>query len=85
METKPQRTSENSNAKIPESTLERIFINAYITEKGYKLESLHELPEGERKQLMIGASRYASAKLAEQETRAHLIKEIHDASQSVTS
>lgn len=85
MDTKPLHAPETNSTEIPDSKLERIFINAYITEKGYKLENLHELPADELKQLMTDASRYASAKLAEMETRAHLIKEIHDASQSVTS
>lgn len=79
-----QDVPEKVIGEIPESKLERIFIDAYITGKGYELDRLHELPEAEYKQLMIDASMYASAKLAELETRAHFVKEIHDASHSVT-
>jgi len=85
MYTKPHENIHKNNEEVPESRLEKIFIEAYITSKGYKLKDLKLLPPDELRQLMVDASIFASAKLAEVETRARLIKDIHDASDSVTS
>lgn len=60
--------------------LEKTLIEAYLKGKGYSLEELKSLPEKEAKQLMKEASTYASGKLAELEDRAHLVRELHDAS-----
>lgn len=76
-----------SPMEAPESSLERMYIEAYLQRKGYTLHSheliLHSigaLPTGEAKRLMTEASAYASIKLTEVETRAHFIEEIHGTS-----
>jgi len=61
----------------PQAVLEGIYIEAYLSSKGYTLQSVQELPEAETKQLMAEASAYASTRLAEVEMRAHLVKDIH--------
>lgn len=68
----------------PEAPLERMYIEAYLQTRGYTLHcgdqplrSLCDLPDDEAKRLMTGASSYASTKLAEVESRAHFVEEIH--------
>lgn len=68
----PDQTSEG-----PQSKLERKYIREFLLGKGFSLESLGELPEEEQRQLMAEASRYASLKLAEVESRAKFRKDIH--------
>ncbi len=71
----------------PEAPLERMYMESYLQRRGYTLHcggqplrSICDLPESEAKRLMTGASAYASTKLAEVETRAHFVEEIHGAS-----
>jgi hypothetical protein len=59
------------------STLERQFINDYLSSQGYRAEDLHLLPNGQRRALLAAASRYASLKLAEIESRSRFIDKIH--------
>jgi DNA-binding transcriptional MerR regulator len=61
----------------PQSALERKYIQEYLQGKGVSLEQFRELPKEERKQLMRAASRYASLKLAEVESRAKFRHDIH--------
>lgn len=61
----------------PQSALERKLIEEYLQEKGFTWESAHALPEEEFHRLMTEACKYASLKLAEVESRAHLRREIH--------
>lgn len=68
----PDQTSEG-----PQSNLERKYIQEFLLSKGFNLESIGELPEEEQHQLMAEASRYASLKLAEVESRAKFRKDIH--------
>lgn len=85
MNTKNQSTGVNADNQMPESKLERILIKSFLLDKGFTAEKISELSEEERKKLMTEASQFASIKLAEVETRAKLIREIHDASDSVTT
>ena len=62
----------------PLAGLERMYIKVYLRGKGHTLQSLHTLPEKEAKRLMTEASLFASTKLAEVETRAQFVQEIHD-------
>ena len=64
----------------PEAALERMYLEEYLHGKGHTLQSLQTLPEEEARRLMVEASSYASTKLAEVETRAHLMEEIHGSS-----
>lgn len=61
----------------PQSALEKNFIIEYLKGKGHRLETLNQLPEEEAKSLMREACRYASLKLAEIESRAHVRESIH--------
>ena len=55
------------------------LIEAYLKGKGYTMDEVKKLPEGEAKRLMTEASTYASSKMAEVEIRAHYMQELHDA------
>lgn len=61
----------------PEAKLATVYIDEYLRSKGQSLESICNLPKEQAKQLMIEASTYAAIKLAEVDTKAHMIKEIH--------
>jgi hypothetical protein len=60
----------------PESALERVLLEEYLTGKGYHLADLSKLPEEQVRELMTEASRYASLKLAQVESTAHFREEI---------
>lgn len=60
------------------ASLEKTFILTYLKSRGHTWESLKELPRDERKQLLRSASIFASSKLAEIETRAKLVRDIHN-------
>ncbi len=71
----------------PDAPLERMYIEAYLQRRGYTLHcgdyplrSICDLSESDAKRLMTSASTYASTKLAEVETRAHFVEEIHGTS-----
>ena len=57
--------------------LERAYIEQYLHGLGYTLETVQHLPDEQAKLLMRAASLYASSRLAEVETRAHLVEDIH--------
>src|SRR5512143_801662 len=59
--------------------LERLLILEYLRNKGYSLDRLRGLPPEESATLMKEASCYASAKLAELESRALFVEEVHKA------
>lgn len=64
-------------AEGPQSALERKYIQEYLNSKGFKIEKLGELPKDEQQNLMREASKYASLKLAEVESRAKFRQDIH--------
>jgi hypothetical protein len=57
--------------------LERAYLEQYLHGLGYSLEMLHELPEAQADELMRAASLYASMRMAEVETRSHLVEDMH--------
>jgi hypothetical protein len=57
--------------------LEQAFIDEFIRLRGRDPATLRELPARERSDLLRNAAAYASAKLAEVESRAHYIHELH--------
>jgi hypothetical protein len=57
--------------------LERACIDEFIRGRGYDPARLHELPAAERDELLKHAAAYAAGKLAEVESRAHYIHELH--------
>ena len=61
----------------PQSTLEKMLIEAFLEGKGYSLEALKQLPAETAHQLMREACSYASMKLAEVESKAQFRQEIH--------
>jgi hypothetical protein len=60
------------------SRLELALINEFVRAQGYDPLKLSDLPEPERTTLLKQASMYASARLAEVESRSHFLDEIHD-------
>jgi len=59
--------------------LEQAFILEFIERQGYTPEDVRTLPAAEADALRKAASSYASARLAEMESRAQYVHEIHDA------
>lgn len=60
----------------PQSILERALIEAYLEKKGVTWSDLTQLPAAEAKQLMIGATQYASLILAQHESTASFREKI---------
>jgi hypothetical protein len=65
----------------PLAQLERAFIEEYLQGRDHPLDDLRELPSEQANALMREASTYASGRLTEVETRAHLVGDLHDASE----
>ena len=65
----------------PHAQLERTLIEEFLNGRGYHLNTLNELPREQANALMKEASVYASGRLTEVETRAHLVGDLHDASE----
>ena len=61
----------------PQAQLERAFIDEYIRLHGYDPESVRLRPEAEVMTLLEAASMFAAGKLAEFESRAHYVHDIH--------
>ena len=60
-----------------QSALERKFIEQYLDSRGYRVGDLKDLPVNISRRLLTEASKYASLKLAEIESRAQFRKRIH--------
>ena len=67
--------------QAPLSGLERTLIDEFVRMRGYDPAHLEGLPHEERDALLKDASMHASARLAEIESRAHYVQEIHDGTQ----
>ncbi len=61
----------------PLALLERRLISEYVQARGYTLEVLHARDDAEARRILAEASLHATTKLAEVETRSHLLKELH--------
>jgi hypothetical protein len=57
--------------------LELALIEQFIRGRGYDPAKLHELPHDERAQLQKEAAAHTALKLAEMESRAHYVHELH--------
>jgi len=68
-------------SRDPHALLEQAFIAEYLADHGYRLDELANLPHEQARALMAEASRYASAKLAEVEARAHFVEDIDEGRQ----
>lgn len=60
----------------PQSALEKRLIGQYLSDRGYTLADLQEMPEEQAQALMQEACRYASLKLAEVESKSKFRKDI---------
>lgn len=61
----------------PEGKLETALIEEFLRARGLDSEALHALPAHEVKRVLAEASMYAGTKLAEVESRARFVHEIH--------
>ena len=60
----------------PHELLERTLINDFIRARGYDPLKLELLTDEQRRALLADASKHASAKLAEAESRSQLLSEL---------
>ena len=69
-------------ARNPKVDLELMYMEEYLQGKGSSLKKLAILPQEEATKLRIEASQYASSRLEELESRARLLTDIHDVTDS---
>jgi hypothetical protein len=65
-----------------DAQLESALIAEYLARKGHTLESVHALPADQAAVLLKQASAFASGRLSEVESRAHLQHDLHGAPES---
>jgi hypothetical protein len=72
-------TTRSNSPELPDphAQLEREFINEYMREHLPRHGGLRHLSQHAQRQLLAEASCYASSRLAELETRASLVTEVH--------
>ena len=68
---------ERTDSTVAPHDLERAYIAQYLRSLGYAPADIPHLPKARADELMRGASLYASARLAEVETRSHLVEDMH--------
>ena len=73
----PEKNVDARPMEDPEAQLERAFIDEYLRLHGHEPEAVHLLPEAQRMTLLEATSIYAAGKLAEFESRAHYVQDIH--------
>jgi hypothetical protein len=61
----------------PEGHLENALIDEFLRSRDLDSQALRTLSHDDMKRVMTEASAYASARLAEIESRAHFVHEIH--------
>jgi hypothetical protein len=61
----------------PLAELERQLIGAYLARSGHDFHELVTRDDDEARQLLTEASRYASMKLSEVESRSHYLRKLH--------
>jgi len=61
----------------PLAALERILIDEFLALRGFSRRSIARFPPPERALLLGAACEYASLRLAEIESRAHYVDEMH--------
>jgi hypothetical protein len=71
------KEKDNYPSEGVKATLEKKYIKEYLLTKGYRRKDLRKLPKKVARQLLIEASRYASLKLVEIESRARFRNNIH--------
>ena len=60
-----------------QAELLQMYEEEYLASRGYTYHTVQQLPEAQCRRLLVEASTYASNKVAEVETRAHMINELH--------
>ena len=73
----PEKNVDARPMEDPEAHLERAFIDEYLRQHGHDPEAVRLLPEAHVTTLLEAASIYAAGKLAEFESRAHYVQDIH--------
>ena len=68
--------NEDDVSEGSQAAMERMLLEEYLQGKGYHLKDLQTLPNEQAKALMKEASQYASLKLAQVESSAHLREKI---------
>lgn len=63
----------------PEADLEQTFIREFLYTRGCDVDDLAQMSDTERTAILTDASKYAAMKLAEVESRARFVHEIHGA------
>ena len=71
-------TELNVGANDPEGKLENALIQEFLCARGIDSATLRALPVEEATRVLAEASTYAATKLAEVQSRAHFVHEIHD-------
>jgi hypothetical protein len=66
-----------SPSQDPEAQLEQALIDEFLRMRGHDARSVEALPADERMRLLQGASVHAALKLAEIESRARFVHELH--------
>ena len=74
---------ETPQQEDPHAQLERAFIEEYLRSRHHSLDTVRQLPQDEALALLRQASVFASGRLTEVESRAHLVDELHRAPHSV--
>jgi hypothetical protein len=67
-----------------QSGLEKALIGEYLLGKGFYLEDLKTMSKTDAKNLMDGACRFSSLKLAEMESRSQFRRKLAEANQSLS-
>jgi hypothetical protein len=76
---------EGPPSEDPHAQLERAFLDEYLRAHGTSLDTLAQLPPEHATALLSDASRYASGRLTEVESRAHFVEELHRGPQPLSS
>ena len=77
----PEPTAET--VPVVPAQLERAYIEQYLHSVGHSLAEVETLPKAQATELMRAASLYASMRLAEVETRSHLVEDMHGGSRPI--
>ena len=64
----------------PLAALERLLIDEFLALRGFTRQSVGQLPASEAAMLLSAACEHASLRLAEIESRAHYVDEMHRSS-----
>ena len=69
--------TDEHHVEEPLAELERQLIATYLARWGQDLHALMARDDADARRLLAEASRYASVKLSEVESRSHFVRELH--------